>query len=216
MMSSELRAEYDWWTATAPRYGFGRIDVAPIHSNAEAIRKYFTKTEWRHDHWVFQEVERLRFWGCSKSLKSGSTRFSWNTVGGQAGRTRMAAWAASQGCDSREALRALLGPTWGFQYFCATSAFSTHPAAPRSYLLVPAAQIEKMTGEAASDSPSSRTQTAGRVLVAEGFEGLGRGEDKQQPPRNPGYQPVPAAPSLRQSACPNPTAITWRRGPHTA
>ena len=46
-MNPALKVESDWWQATASRYGFGRVEVAPIYSNAEAIRKYMTKQDWR-------------------------------------------------------------------------------------------------------------------------------------------------------------------------
>lgn len=215
LMNPELRAEYDWWTATAPRYGFGRIDVAPIYSNAEAIRKYLTKTTWRHDHWVFDEVKRLRFWKCSRNLRSGRTNFTWNTPGSKASRDRMAAWAASQGCESMEALKALHGSRWGFKFLCATTILTAPSAVPQSYLLVPS--HNEFIGESApaGESPS-RWQAAGRVTADEGFEGTGRGEAKPRPPKNPVCMPVPAEPSLRSRrsddhAAPSPFRVPNQR-----
>jgi len=174
MMNPQLRAEYDWWTATAPRYGFGRIDLAPIYSNPEAIRKYLCKMEWRHDHWVFQEVKRLRFWNHSRHLKSGNAQFSWNTSGSREGRARMAAWAAEYGCDSREAIKALLGSSWGFRYLCATGAPRRVPYVPQSYIMVPSAN-SKITGESASADETESKLAFGRlVTTGQSFEGLGR------------------------------------------
>lgn len=115
-MNPALRAESDWWTTTAPRYGFGRVEVAPVYSNAEALRNYLTRQDWRTQHWPFVETSHVRWWSCSKSARAGSVQFSWNTPGGQRCRARLREWAQDQGCQTYDELSAKLGPRWGFWF----------------------------------------------------------------------------------------------------
>ena len=115
-MNAVLKAESDWWKATASRYGFGRIEVAPIHSNAEAICNYMTKQDWRTRHWPFVEKKSVRFWSCSKGLRAGRVNFAWNSTGGQICRARQKEWAHQQGCDTEEELPVKLGNNWGYQF----------------------------------------------------------------------------------------------------
>lgn len=116
-MNPRLRAESEWWKATASRYGFGRIEVAPIYSNAEAIRKYLTKQNWRHRHWPFEEKKSVRFWSCSTALRAGRSQFAWNSPGGQTCRARQREWAHQQGCEAEEELPIKLGKNWGYQFY---------------------------------------------------------------------------------------------------
>ncbi len=115
-MNPMLKAESDWWKATASRYGFGRVEVAPIHSTAERICNYMTKQDWRTKHWPFVEKKSVRFWSCSAGLRAGSVNFAWNTAGGQACRARLKEWANQQGCETYEELPVKLGKTWGYQF----------------------------------------------------------------------------------------------------
>ena len=115
-MSPALRAESDWWTRTSPRYGFGRVQVAPIHSNAEAVRKYLLKQAPFLGQLGLGDTRYVHFWACSQNLKSGSIKFAWNSPGTAKGRARLKEWAAEQGCNSYEDLRAQFGSRWGWHY----------------------------------------------------------------------------------------------------
>jgi hypothetical protein len=57
-MNAALRAEATWWETNARLFGFGISEVAPIYSNAEAVRKYLTKLEWMRSEWPFEETKR--------------------------------------------------------------------------------------------------------------------------------------------------------------
>ena len=114
-MNAALRAEDDWWQATAPAYGFGRVDVAPVYGGPDAMRQYMAKAKWAEAMELpFTDYERFRFWGRSRSLKSGTINFSWNGPKGREWRVRMREWAAEYGCHTPEEARAKFGPPWGF------------------------------------------------------------------------------------------------------
>ena len=118
-MNPALRAEADWWQSTATSHGFGRVQVAPIYSNAECMRAYLTKQDWRTRPWPFKERKNIQFWRCSANLRVGNVKFAWATPGARQGREQMAAWARDYyGCESMDDLRCLLGPRWGYIYRC--------------------------------------------------------------------------------------------------
>ena len=115
-MNPELRAESDWWTATAKAYGFGRVEVAPVYSNQEAVSKYLQRKEWLTRHWPFDERKNIRFWSCSTGLRSGTTKFSWNSPGGRINRDKLMEFAATLNCFTYEELQSQGGPRWGWDY----------------------------------------------------------------------------------------------------
>jgi hypothetical protein len=115
-MIPTMRAESDWWETNAPGFGFGRIEVAPVYSNGEAVSKYLSRQDWRIWDWPFEEKKNVRFWGCSNSARSGTMKFSWNSRGGQACRARLKEWAEAQGYHSLEALEQGYGKQWGFHF----------------------------------------------------------------------------------------------------
>lgn len=115
-MNPELRAESDWWTKAAEAHGFGVSQVAPVYSDGVRVRKYLQNRRWATQHWPFVERKSIRFWSCSKGLRSGSTNFSWNTTGGKIYRQKLAEYAATENCTSLDQLRRKLGRYWGWYY----------------------------------------------------------------------------------------------------
>lgn len=115
-MTPRLREEATWLEAAARRCGFGRVEVAPVHSNAEAIHKYLTKQDWRFDPWPFEEKKSFRFWGRSTGLSAGSVKFSWNSPRAQASRDHLRDWAHQHGCESMDDLPRKLGKRWGYKF----------------------------------------------------------------------------------------------------
>jgi hypothetical protein len=114
-MNAALRAEDDWWQATAPAYGFGRVDIAPVYGGPDAMRQYMSKAKWAEAMELpFTDYERFRFWGRSKSLKSGTIKFSWNGPKGRTWRRSLRQWALGYGCNSPEEAAAKFGPQWGY------------------------------------------------------------------------------------------------------
>ena len=110
-MNPLLRTESDWWHDTAPKYGFGRLQVAPIHSNGEAIRKYFLTQAQPAAH-ALVGVRHVRFWSCSKNLRCGTLKFSWNSPRATQYRAILRDWATARGCTCWGDLRDYLGPRW--------------------------------------------------------------------------------------------------------
>jgi len=115
-MNRALRTESDWWEAKAASHGFGRIEVAPIHSTGEWLSKYLLKRPTGVQLNFLEK--RTRFWGCSKHLKAGTIKFSWVSAGAKLGRQRKAAWAATHGCNSLEEVRERFGRHWGYMFLC--------------------------------------------------------------------------------------------------
>jgi hypothetical protein len=112
-MNAALRAEDDWWQLTAPAYGFGRIDVAPVWGGPGAMRQYMAKASWAEAMELpFTDYERFRFWGRSTSLKAGTMKYSWNGPKGRAWRAQLRDWALERGCTSSEEAAAKFGPKW--------------------------------------------------------------------------------------------------------
>ena len=110
-MNPELQAESEWWHDNAPGYGFGRLQVAPIHSNGEAIRKYFLTQAQPAAH-ALVGVRHVRFWSCSKNLRCGTMRFSWNSTRATQYRALLREWAAEHDCFSWDDLPDCFGPRW--------------------------------------------------------------------------------------------------------
>jgi len=120
-MNPALRAESDWWEETAPRFGFGRVQVAPVYSNPEAVRKYLLKQAPGACQIALGIVKNVRFWSCSRDMKSGTSKFAWNTRGGRLQRDRLQQWANEHGCNTYEELRQKIGPDWGYRFICDTA-----------------------------------------------------------------------------------------------
>jgi hypothetical protein len=115
-MNEPLRAESDWWKAKASAYGFGRIEVAPVYSNVQAVRKYLIRQDWRQGHWPFEETKHVRFWGCSKNVRAGTIKLSFASRGGQQCRAHLKEWAMKRGCNTYEDLPLKLGKRWGYPF----------------------------------------------------------------------------------------------------
>lgn len=210
-MNPRLKAESDWWKATASRYGFGRIEVAPIYSNAEAIRKYMTKQDWRTGHWPFVEKKSVRFWSCSTGLRAGNVNFAWNSPGGQACRARLKDWANQQGCSTLGELPVMLGKNWGYQFHQYIGYIRAFDRLGISSVSSPEGSIEKTT-------PGGRF--SGRTGVGEANETLaGRAP---VPPGGTGSADAGGAcddsrgrpePTAKDGRVPNMPASTSRSGP---
>jgi len=115
-MNPLLRVESDWWTKMAPRFGFGRIEVAPVYSNPKRVRKYMQIQAPEACRIALGNTRYVRFWSCSRDLKSGSTKFAWKSPGAKRGRDMLKYWALEQGCLTYEDLCTKVGPRWGWQY----------------------------------------------------------------------------------------------------
>ncbi len=115
-MSPRLREESNWWTSMAAKYGFGRVEVAPIYGDAAGIQKYLTRHEWRHRHCPFEETKSFQFWNCSRSLKAGNTKFAFHNPGATRYRQELQEFAARYGIFTLDHLVTKMGPHWSWRF----------------------------------------------------------------------------------------------------
>ena len=157
LMNGYLRAESDWWQARAPLFGFGRIEVAPVYSTGEQVSSYLTTQDWRSGHWPFEEEKSFRFWGCSRSARAGSVKFSWYNLGGQLCRLRLREWAQQKGCNSLEELRTKLGDHWGWQFHYHLEQVLRGDSTTHGNTLEPMTEgcVSSRTGSAGKDTPQA-------------------------------------------------------------
>ena len=79
--SKELRKEWAYWRATAPKYGFGRTELLPVKSSVEAIAKYVGKYISKHMEVRKNEDKGVRLVRYSKGARAGTTRFQFQSEG---------------------------------------------------------------------------------------------------------------------------------------
>ncbi len=112
-----LRAEWAYWRKTAPLYRFGRTELLPVVSSAEAISRYVGKYLGKHLDARLPADKGARLVAMSKGARYASTRFSWASKG-SLWRLQVAAFASAMYRAGRipsptwSGLRAGLGPRW--------------------------------------------------------------------------------------------------------
>ena len=79
--STELRREWAYWRATAPKYGFGRTELLPVKSSIEAISKYVGKYISKHMEVRKNEDKGVRLVRYSRGARAGTTRFQFQSAG---------------------------------------------------------------------------------------------------------------------------------------
>lgn len=97
-----------------PRHGFGRYTAWPIKVGAEAVASYHTKDLLKNLRCRDKSDRNVRYWNCSKGVRAGSTRFSWDTPWSRAHRRAKARFAATFKCNDLDDLYRIAGPTWYF------------------------------------------------------------------------------------------------------
>lgn len=116
-----LRAEWAFWRKTAPAYGFGRTELMPIKSSEEAIGKYIGKYIGKHMESRQEGDKGARLVRYSRGARVASTRFQFVSVGSQAWRSKLRAFAhyvaERTGCEpSMEGIRSVCGPRWAYSH----------------------------------------------------------------------------------------------------
>ena len=87
--NSFLRSEWAFWRVTAPKYGFGRHELMPVESTADAIAKYLGKYISKHIGHRLPEDKGARLVRYSKGTNRVSTRFFWHTPGADLWRAKL-------------------------------------------------------------------------------------------------------------------------------
>jgi hypothetical protein len=90
-----LRSEWGFWRVTAPKYGFGRHELMPVRSTADAIAKYLGKYISKHIGQRLPEDKGARLVRYSKGTNRVGTRFSWVSQGAYMWRSKLGAFCRS-------------------------------------------------------------------------------------------------------------------------
>lgn len=116
-----LREEWAFWRRTAPLYRFGRTELLPVVSSAEAISRYVGKYLGKHLDARLPADKGARLVSTSKGARMASTRFSWASTGLQ-WRLACRSFAWAMFCAGRvpsPSMRGLavgLGPRWAYEW----------------------------------------------------------------------------------------------------
>ena len=116
-----LRAEWAFWRRTAKLYHFGRTELLPVVSSAEAISRYVGKYLGKHLDARLPADKGARLVSTSKGARYASTRFSWASTGLQ-WRLSCRAFASAMFHAGRipsptmHGLAVGLGPRWAYDW----------------------------------------------------------------------------------------------------
>ncbi|EDD8833867.1 phasyl DNA replicon protein arp [Salmonella enterica subsp. enterica serovar Mikawasima] len=116
-----LKAEWAFWRKTAPAYRFGRTELLPIKSGAEAIARYVGKYIGKHFSNRLDEDKGARLVDYSRGARVASTRLMFVSDGSAEWRRKVGIFvhyiADSTGCEpSFEGVRRMLGPRWAYHW----------------------------------------------------------------------------------------------------
>jgi hypothetical protein len=92
--NSALRSEWAFWRNTAPKYRFGRTELLPIKSTAEAVAKYVGKYIAKNIESRSKADKGARLMRMSKGIRSGNSRFAFLSDGSYQWRKKVALFAS--------------------------------------------------------------------------------------------------------------------------
>ena len=115
--SPELLRLHETLGQRLPGYDFGRSELVPIKSNAEAIGRYVGGYLSKSVGNRLPEHKGARFvrysQTCPRIVKGA---FSWNTINAWVWREKLRIWATSHGCNSMDEVRAIFGKRWAYHH----------------------------------------------------------------------------------------------------
>ena len=91
--SPYLRSEWTFWRTAAKKYGFGRTELLPVKSNAEAMAKYVGKYISKHTENREHQDKGVRLVRFSRGARCGTTRFTFLSKGSTEWRRKCATFA---------------------------------------------------------------------------------------------------------------------------
>jgi hypothetical protein len=112
--SPALRSEWVFWRKTAKLYRFGRTELLPVRSSAEAISRYVGKYISKHIGCREERDKGVRLAGFSKNARVGSSRFAWATPGSWVWRRKLKIIAESLGVSEIAGMTSRFGARWAF------------------------------------------------------------------------------------------------------
>lgn len=121
-----LRKEWSFWRINAPKFRFGRTELLPIKSSAEAVSRYVGKYIAKHVEHRDPRDKGARLVRYSKNARIGTTRFMFNSEGSREWRRKVQLFVEIlnnkyeiAGVDEKITcladLSRVLGPKWAFE-----------------------------------------------------------------------------------------------------
>lgn len=99
-----------------PEYGFGRSELLPVRSNAEAMGRYIGKYISKHMGNRQEEDKGVRLVNYSRGWVRNSIRFAWYSKNSMEWRRKLQKFADYVGCQEFYQLNEKLGPGWAYKY----------------------------------------------------------------------------------------------------
>ena len=97
-------------------YGFGRSELLPVKSNAQAMGYYLGKYISKGIGQRNDEQKGVRLVNYSKGWTRNSPKFAWNTQNAALWRSKLSLFAKIHGCQEFYQLSDKLGPNWAYRY----------------------------------------------------------------------------------------------------
>jgi|SRR5579862_49128 len=109
-----LREEWAFWRRAAPLYKFGRTELLPVKSCAEAIGCYVGKYIAKHLDCRLPEDKGVHLVKYSRGWKVASCAFAWNSPASWLWRKKLAEFASAAGAETMEDLQRMFGSKWAY------------------------------------------------------------------------------------------------------
>lgn len=131
-------------------YGFGRSELIPVKSNAEAMGYYLGKYISKGIGQRSEEQKNVRLVNYTKGWTRNSAKFVWNTANTAQWRKKLSLFAKIHGCQDLYQLTDKLGPNWAYRFL--EDIINVSDAAADHYehyrYLPDGTRIDRETGEA--------------------------------------------------------------------
>jgi hypothetical protein len=114
--SPYLRSVWRDLRGACMRYGFGRHELMPVKSNAEAMARYIGKYISKHIGQRDDDAKGKRLITYSRGWIRNNMRFSWNTEGAKEWRAKVHLLGLVLKCGDLDDLEERLGPKWCYRY----------------------------------------------------------------------------------------------------
>jgi hypothetical protein len=112
--NAALRGNWAFLRVATKAYGFGRVELMPVRSSAEAVGKYVGKYISKHIEVRKLEDKGVRLVRYSGRTMKTSTRFGWNGPKAKAWRRIVGEIAECLGVDGVEEFREWFGQRWAY------------------------------------------------------------------------------------------------------
>lgn len=115
-VGENLFSEWAFWRKTAKRYGFGRTELLPIKSNAEAIATYVGGYIAKHIDQREKRDKGVRLVRYSRQAARATARFAWKSPGSDNFRRKLRWLCEGIGCTPKN-YRAVFREHFGEKWF---------------------------------------------------------------------------------------------------